>query len=64
MTPVKVLIVDDSRTMRALLKHALDGDAAIEFPPVHQAAMPERYGQIRLLTWLSEFALRKIGSLS
>ena len=38
MTPVKVLIVDDSRTMRALLKHALDGDAAIEV--VGEAASP------------------------
>ena len=38
MTPVRVLVVDDSRTMRALLKHSLSGDAAIEV--VGEAANP------------------------
>lgn len=38
MTPVRVLVVDDSRTMRALLKHALGADPAIEV--VGEAANP------------------------
>lgn len=38
MTPVRVLVVDDSRTMRALLKHALADDPEIEV--VGEAANP------------------------
>ncbi|MER2534206.1 MAG: response regulator, partial [Rhizobiaceae bacterium] len=30
MTPVRVLIVDDSATMRALLRHAVAGDPGVE----------------------------------
>ena len=38
MTPVRVLVVDDSRTMRALLRHAISHDPQIEV--VGEAANP------------------------
>ena len=48
MTPVRVLIVDDSRTMRALLRHALGQDPAISV--VGEAASPiEAREQIKAL---------------